>query len=401
VIDLALACLLLAGIPALLYLANLLAYRRAPVPSVKHAPSVSVLIPARNEERSIAAAVESALASRGVTIEVVVLDDHSEDATATIVAEIARRDDRVRLLTAPPLPEGWCGKQHACHVLAGAARYPLLALLDADVHLAPDGLARLAAFQSSSRADLVSGIPHQETGTLLEQMVIPLIHFILLGFLPMAWMRRSRHPAFAAGCGQLFLATRQGYDRSGGHAAIRTTLHDGILLPRAFRAAGLRTDLCDATDLGECRMYRSASELWHGLAKNATEGLASPGMILPATLLLLAGQVLPLVLLAAAAWLGPPMLPLSSAAVLLAYLPRLVSAIRFRQSLLGALLHPIGVCVLLAIQWHAFTRRLMRRPASWKGRNYQPPSPSRSNCKLQIAHFQLQIEEGSDRRHAL
>lgn len=371
-IELTLVCLILASVPALLYLANFFAYRRAPLPAPGEGPAVSVLIPARNEERSIATAVESALASRGVTVEVVVLDDHSEDDTAARVAAIARRDDRVRLLTAPSLPPGWCGKQHACHVLAGAARYPLLAFLDADVRLAPDGLARLAAFQAHSRADLVSGIPHQETGTILERMVIPLIHFVLLGFLPMAWMRKSIQPAFAAGCGQLFLATRHGYDKSGGHAGIRRTLHDGILLPRAFRAAGLWTDLCDATDLADCRMYRGASELWHGLAKNATEGLASPGTIAPATVLLFGGQVLPMALLIAAAWLPVGALILAIIATVLAYSPRFVSAVRFRQSLLGALLHPAGICVLLAIQWYAFGRSLLRRPATWKGRRYQP-----------------------------
>src|SRR5439155_361198 len=117
------------------------------------------------------------LASRGVTVDVVVLDDHSEDDTAALVGAIARRDRRVRLLSAPPLPAGWCGKQHACHVLRGAARYDLLAFLDADVRLEPDGLARLAAFLRNSGADLVSGIPRQVTGTLLERLVIPLIHF--------------------------------------------------------------------------------------------------------------------------------------------------------------------------------------------------------------------------------
>src|SRR5207245_2714359 len=122
------------------------------------------------EERSIAAAVESALANKGVTVEVLVLDDHSEDRTAALVAEIAERDGRVRLLSAPPLPEGWCGKQHACHVLARAARYPLLCFLDADVYLEPDALARLTAFQKQSGASLVSGIPRQETGSLLERL---------------------------------------------------------------------------------------------------------------------------------------------------------------------------------------------------------------------------------------
>jgi len=85
-------------------------------------------------------------------------------------------------------------------------------------------------------------------------------------------MRRSQHPAYAAGCGQLFLARRSAYEAVGGHAVIRASLHDGITLPRAFRAAGFWTDLCDMTEIATCRMYRSAGEVWRGLAKNATEG---------------------------------------------------------------------------------------------------------------------------------
>ncbi len=371
-IDLVLAAtaLALAAVPALLFLLNLRHYRPAPPAGAGGLPAVSVLIPARNEEHGIVAAVEAALASRGVTVEVVVLDDHSEDGTAALVEALARRDGRVRLLRAPPLPGGWCGKQHACHVLGRSARYDLLAFLDADVRLGPDGLARLAAFQRHSGAALVSGIPCQVTGSLLERLVLPLIHFVLLGFLPMGWMRRSRWPAFAAGCGQLFLAHRRGYRRAGGHAAIRATLHDGIELPRAFRRAGLKTDLCDATDLARCRMYRGGAELWRGLARNATEGLAAPARIVPATLLLAGGQVLPWLLLAGAGLLSPPLRALAAVTVLLAWLPRLMGVVLFRQSLLGALLHPVGVVLLLAIQWYALARGLMGRPATWKGRRY-------------------------------
>ena len=225
------------------------------------------------------------------------LDDHSDDRTAAIVEELAEADDRVRLVSAPELPAGWCGKQHACWVLAREARHPLLVFLDADVRLAPDALARMAAFLSASGADLASGIPRQETGTLLEKLEIPLIHFILLGFLPIRRMRKSRRPSFSAGCGQLFIARADAYHQCGGHGAIRETFHDGIRLPRAFRAAGFKTDLFDATDLATCRMYRNAREVWYGLAKNAGEALAAPGMIVPMSLILLGGQVLPLVLL--------------------------------------------------------------------------------------------------------
>jgi hypothetical protein len=366
--------LILAAIPALLFRANLRAYRPPPAESdsAKTAISskISVLIPARNEANSIAAAVQAVLASRDVDFEVLVLDDHSEDATADIVSAIAARDARVRLVRGLPLPAGWCGKQYACSLLAGEAKYPLLAFLDADVCLAADALQRMVAFLKESRSELVSGIPRQLTVTAGEKLVIPLIHFVLLGFLPFGRMRRSCHPAYAAGCGQFFLARRSTYDAAGGHAAIRTSLHDGITLPRAFRVAGFKTDLCDVTEIATCRMYRSAREVWHGLAKNATEGLAAPGTIVPATLLLLGGQVLPFGLVAAGLALSPLALCFSLLALLAAYYPRFAGRKRFHQSRASAWLHPLGMLILIAIQWYALLRSLSRRPASWKGRDY-------------------------------
>jgi hypothetical protein len=371
--GLAIAGLVLAVVPALLFCWNLRLYQPPPSPETAERPRTSVLVPARDEETVIIAAVESALASQGVELEVIVLDDGSRDKTASLVKAIARRDPRVRLIPGPPLPAGWCGKQHACWALAQAARHPLLVFVDADVRLAPEGLARLAAFQRASGADLVSGIPRQETGTWLERLVIPLIHFILLGFLPLAWMRTSRSSAFAAGCGQLFLTSRQAYDRMGGHAMIRTSLHDGITLPRAYRRAGLRTDLCDATELAICRMYRGAGPLWSGLAKNAIEGLGKPAVIGPATVLLLGGQVLPILLWLAWTWLTSWAIGVNALATLLLFYPPLSGISRFRQPLLGALGHPLGASILVAIQWHGWFRALFGKPAEWKGRTYRKP----------------------------
>jgi hypothetical protein len=395
-VALAAVALALAAVPAVLFWINLRLYRPPPAPDTTcPLPAVAVLIPARNEERSIQAAVESALASRGVQVEVLVLDDRSEDCTAKVVSDMEARDSRLRLLHGPPLPPGWCGKQHACAALAAEARSPLLAFLDADVRLAPDGLARMVAFLNASGADLVSGIPRQETGTLLERLVIPLIHFVLLGFLPLWRLRRRRHPAYAAGCGQLFLARRDAYERAGGHAAIRTSRHDGITLPRAFRRAGLKTDLCDATAVAACRMYRGAAELWGGLAKNATEGLGHPRMIAPATLLLLGGGVLPLALLLSAPWLPPTATALAVAATVLLYSPRLAGMRRFRQSPLGAALHPFGVTALVAIQWYALLRGLLGWPAAWKGRLYPDESRARGT---RVAGELHSTEKGGGRR---
>ncbi len=363
-------CFLLAAAPAILFVRNLPLY--APLPPCRRSRSrCSVLIPARNEEANIEAAVCSVLKSEAVDLEVIVLDDGSTDRTAQIVRRLAARDPRLRLETALPLRSGWCGKNFACQQLAQFAQHPLLIFMDADVRVSrPGSLARLAVFVDERGASLVSGVPRQETLTLMEQLIIPLIHFVLLGFLPLSRMRAGCDQRFAAACGQIVAVRRDAYERTGGHTEIANRIHDAVALARTFRAHGLATDLFDATDTFHCRMYRRAAEVWNGFAKNAHEGLAAPRLIVLATGLLLGGQVAPILLLATApSWLA-------LAATIAAYAPRLIGVARFRQSILGALLHPAGVCVLVAIQWFAFLRSLRKCPAVWKGRSY-PLVPAR------------------------
>lgn len=378
---LCLAALCLAAFPAMLFLRNLREYRPATRPQGDFStPSVSVLIPARNEEISIRAAVEAALSNTEIDLEVIVLDDHSCDATAEIVRAIAAHDPRVKLHEAPHLPAGWCGKQHACHVLSTHATNPILVFSDADVRLAPDALLRMATFLDLSGADLASGFPRQETVGIFEQMVLPLMNFILLGFLPLRRMRAQNLIGMGAGCGQLFITKASSYESMGGHATIRATLHDGLKLPRAYRANGLKTDLFDATDAATCRMYRTVGDLWSGLAKNATEALAAPVLIGPATLILFGGQVLPILLMALSGTLGMSrwQTAIAATSVVFAYVPRFAGVVRFQQPLLGAILHPLGVLTLLSIQWYALVSELLGKPATWKGRTYLAvDSPSR------------------------
>ena len=377
-VGLAFGC---AAVPAVLWVWNMLLYREPGADSCAEMghcvlpDAISVLIPARNEEHVIGASLTSLLASRGVQIEVIVLDDASTDQTAAIVRDFAARDSRVQLRSSPPLPGGWNGKQHACHALASVAGSDVLCFLDADVRLAPEALAYMAAFLVRSGSDLVSGFPRQETETFLEWLLLPLIHFVLLSYLPLAGMRTSPAPGFAVGCGQFLMMRRDAYRKTGGHAQIRTTMHDGLMLPQLFRRHGLRTDIADLTHLATCRMYHSASEVWRGLAKNATEGMAAPARILPFTFLLVCGQMLP-VLLAVALLVSPGSFSTTARSLLwvalaASFLPRLYSVWKYRQPLLSALLHPLGVGVLLTIQWYALLRKLARQPVTWKERAYR------------------------------
>ncbi len=375
---LAVVALCLAALPAVLTQANLRAF--APPPPPKQGsprPLVSVLVPARNEERAIGRLCRDVLSSDDVDLELVILDDASEDRTAAAVAAIAAEDPRVRIVPGRPLPPGWCGKQHACWQLAEAARHDTWVFLDVDVSPRPDAIARSVAFLEDSTAGLVSGFPRQETSSVLDWLLLPLIHFILLGFLPIQRSRSDRSPGLAAGCGQLFVTRRHDYERAGGHAAIRASLHDGVKLPRAFRRAGLGTDIFDATTIASCRMYERSADVWRGLSKNATEGIGSPATIVPFTILLGGGQILPVVLLGqgiATGWHGWPVWGIVAAivAAALAWLPRGMEAIRFRQGIASAAAHPLAVTVFLVIQWTALARKLLGCRTTWRGRSLDP-----------------------------
>ena len=362
-----------AAIPAVLTWQNLKIFRTSPKDEFPE--PVSVLVPARNEERVLDDFIRNVLASQGVELELVVLDDASTDSTAERVSQWSDRDPRVRLVHGKKLPQGWCGKQHACYQLAESARFDTFLFLDADVTVQPDAIARSVAFLNQSKIDLGSGFPHQETPTVAGWLLLPLIHFVLLGYLPLSRSRLSNDPSLAAGCGQLFITTRSAYYAAGGHAVIKSSLHDGIMLPRAFRKAGLRTDIFDASDIASCRMYETNRDVLQGITKNATEGIGAPKTIVPFTILLGGGVVAPTLLLAcmftgiSQSWIT--MIGTLSG-LALSYFPRIMTLSRFRQSTGSACFHPLAVGMFLAVQWFALGRRILGIKTSWKGRSLKP-----------------------------
>jgi len=359
-----------AGIPLLQWLFNVWQYRKTKkIESDEKLRKVSVLIPARNEEKNIRKVLESVLAYSSPDLEVIVADDHSSDQTVEIVDSMAQVDSRLKLVHTPDLPNGWGGKMHACHHLAKSASHPWLLFLDADVKITSDAIPRMVMRAESVNADMLSGFPNEITKTLGEKLLIPLIHFVLLGFLSILRMRKFRSPAYAASCGQVILCKRDVYFEVGGHAAIKDSTHDGLDLPRQFRSKQKFTDLADLSDVIECRMYHSTWGTMVGLEKNAKRGMGSPQLIFIFTFMLLGGQVLPWIMLV----IYRCELSLTHYYMLLGsglsgYLIRFMHCALYKCSWIGALLHPIGVCVLMGVQWTAFIRNMLGIKPTWKGR---------------------------------
>lgn len=369
-LALALCAFALALLPAILTAINL-TLLRTPEPDPAVQGLVSILIPARDEAATIAGTVAAALRSTGIAVEVLVGDDHSTDATAAIVRDIANADPRLRLVPIPPLPEGWTGKIHACAVLAAEARGDRLLFIDADVTLEPWAAASLAAHATRSGAALVSGVPRQRMESLGERLTVPMINFLLVGYLPIAMMRASLRPALGAACGQLVLVDRAVYAQTGGHGVIRARLHDGVFLARLLRRAGHGTDLVSGHALATCRMYTSFPEAWAGFSKNAHEGMATPVGLPVWTVLLFGGHILPwlLLIVALAAFAGAAAF-VAFAAVVTSLATRAAITLITREPAGTILLHPLDIAVALAIQWNVLIRPKQAGAAVWKGRSY-------------------------------
>ncbi len=372
------------GSAAALGFLNLCRYRRSPLGSLGSEqskfdtnvlPHISVCVPARNEESNIEACVRSVLANVGATVEVLVYDDASTDRTPLILASLIAQDSRVRQVDTETLPPGWNGKQWGCERMGRVATGDWLLFTDADVRLSPDCLSATWVAATASKCDLISSIPRQITQTWMEDAIVPLIHFVLLSYLPMGRMRRSTQPAASAGCGQFLFVRRAMWMQAGGHSTFRQSMHDGIKLPRAIRKVGGRTDLFDATEIVACRMYRGAGQVWRGFTKNAYEGLGSFALLLFITIIHLIGHVLPW------AWIvwalctdefATAATALAVIAIAIASIQRTVFAIRFHQSWRTVALHPLAILLLTIIQWHSlWLAKTGRR--SWKGRDQVSP----------------------------
>lgn len=363
----------LAFLPLLMIVGNFSQFRKLPTEQDSQAdqPRISVLIPARNEANAIGKSLDSLVAQSYLPLEILVLDDHSEDGTGEIVSKYAVTHSNVRLVASQPLPQGWNGKQFACWQLAEQASGDYLLFLDADVRLKPDAVSRIWCGYRDNSVNLYSGFPAQETLSFAEQMLIPLIYLLLLGYLPLKRSRIDQRASMAAGCGQLFFTDRESYMAVEGHSAIRASRHDGLKLPRAYRAAGHRTDLFDASDIAVCRMYHNASEVTNGLLKNATEGIANKHLIVVFTVLLLGGFVLPLMMFLHSLYWRWSALPtiLLGVATVVSLMPRFLIAVRWEKNLLAAVLNPLAVLWFVALQWLAFVSGLRGKSVAWRGRD--------------------------------
>jgi chlorobactene glucosyltransferase len=341
-------------------------------------PLVSVLIPARNEADRIGPCLHSLVNQDYPNIEILVLDDYSEDGTAQVV----KRFTQVLLLAGEPLPKGWTGKSWACHQLANAARGKLLLFTDADTVHSVGAVSAAVREQQRTRADLLSIWPCQISETLVEKLVIPLMYVVGGSFVPhwliylcqtAKWLFRNFPEAWVASLGiangQFLLFSKESYFRIGGHQAVRDKMAEDVALARTIAGQiGMRLVNANGVLLVQCRMYRSLEEMWHGFTKNLRPVFERGSLDF---FIAVTGQFLVFVFPFALMILSPS--PASLVEVCIIYGMRLLAAARYHSSWLSVLLHPIGYGFALIIALNSL-RQVAGKGVTWKGRLYKPGS---------------------------
>jgi chlorobactene glucosyltransferase len=342
------------------------------------APSVSVVIPARNEAHNIERCVRSVLSNDYPRFDVVIVDDQSTDGTGEIARSIARSDARVNVIETGALPEGWFGKQWACETGARASNGEIILFADADTTQSRDLITRSVNMMQRRHADLFSVVGRQELGSFWERLIQPQIFSIMsVRYGGTESITKSRFVKDKIANGQCLFVRRSTYEEFGGHALVKSHVADDLMLAQRYFARGKRVVLAEGLNQLSTRMYTSLSELIHGWGKNVFAGgrdsvpLGTFGRVF-FPFLLLAGPLigfLPALVLIARIFVAFPesivlWAVIAQAALLLWWL---FVYLQLGESPVYAVIAPLGAAAVFYI----FGRAALRgQNVSWKGRSY-------------------------------
>jgi len=260
-------------------------------------PRVTAIVPCRDEAAGVERALRSLLAQVEVELEVVAVDDRSTDGTGAILDRLAAGDPRVAVLHVGALPDGWLGKNHACHAGALRARGDWLLFTDGDVVLAPEALRRAVDAARAHGLGHLAVPPRLVAPGFLERAFVSAFAALLAPLVRIADLRRPGTRAYF-GVGAFNLVRRDAYARSGGHLRLPLEVVDDLKLGLLLRRSGVAQGVARSDGLVEVRWHEGFVRSVLGLVKNAFAALEyRPALAVAAALAAAAAGAAPLVIL--------------------------------------------------------------------------------------------------------
>ena len=334
---------------------------------------VSVLIPARNEEYTIGPCVRSLLEQNHTNLEILILDDSSEDGTAKVVHELCKEDERIRLIPGKPLKRGWRGKIFAMQQLYEESRGDYLLFTDADTVHNPDSVSYGLSLLKGHNASMLSGYPKQVTRNLGIELLVSAMLFNPTLYVPFRLQERLQIPMFAMAIGQYMFLRRSALVHMEGFSHIKSEICDDVLLARSCVKLREKQLFAPMSEALSCEMFPSIKEAFHGLERSINgvvkRGWLSTILILAIVLVLLLLSFSPLIPLYLAVT-GESLMTIvpSLAGTLLFLAAWVINARFFKFSFSSAFLAHITVFSVVLMYLHGLFLVLTGRGFDWKGR---------------------------------
>ncbi|HEY4695368.1 MAG TPA: glycosyltransferase [Candidatus Hydromicrobium sp.] len=343
----------------------------------KENPLISILVPARNEEKNIEKCLLSLIKQDYNNTEILVLNDNSTDKTARITGNISKIYKNVKLINGKPLPEGWTGKNYACYQLFKKSKGKYLFFTDADTIHSKESVTSAISCLMQEKLDILSACPEQIMKTFHERMVINLTNFQIL-IPPLLFIRKSKIPVFGSGIGSLMVVKRNTYRNLGGHKGIKNSCVEDTTISKLFIKMGYKFMIFNGRRTYSTRLYNSFKEIYDGFCRIFLGNFKSRFTISLIILVMFVFFLLPFILLA--------LLPLIEFQtytlfysnllmilfqILVILLTRAMAAIKINGNIIDIFLHPISIFYMIFMNSKLLFQKKGKPQISWKGRLYR------------------------------
>lgn len=338
--------------------------------------SISIVIPARNEERGVGRCLQSARDQDHENLQIVILDDASEDQTPEIIAQHAESDNRIVPIRSDgsPIPEGWYGKPWALQRAQNKATGDWLLFIDADVELFPEAASRTLGYAIQNELDMVTGLGQLETDTFWEKVLQPAVGALILAGNSLSEVNNPEKKDKNLANGQFILISREAYDRIHRHAAVKQNILDDVGIARALVEANRKYHCLYLDQMFRCRMYTTFSEIWEGWTKNIFAGLrySIPNVIL-ALLFTFSFSIFGHVLFFLGAFkiVSLEFLIWGAVIMCLCQATRMLMDTRREMNVVYGLTHSFASMIVMGIIVNSMIKSL-QGTVTWKGRVYKP-----------------------------
>ncbi len=335
-------------------------------------PLVSILIPARNEEKSIIRCLKSLIEQDYKNTEILVLDDNSTDNTKNIINKYIADNKNIKLISGENLPNGWIGKHWACEQLAKNDKGNYILFLDADTAINKEIIKTAVSQMQIQSAELITTIPRKKPRCIAEKLLFPFIDWISLAFLPIKISQKLNNSYLSATFGQFMLFKKDAYDAIGGHKKIKDNILDDINLGRMIKKHGYKWILLDGTKHVESQMYENSKDTIKGVSRSIFPALNYHiSILLIAIIILILLGIAPIYIILSD-FLTSTSHPINRITFsYITFTNMIISwtivCLKFNHNILTALIHPIIITLMILTAMHSLVSNILGS-IKWKDR---------------------------------